>query len=220
MKKRWPYSILLLPWLVAPAAVAAPASIKLPPPQLKGIMSLEEAMHARRSVRSYSGRSLELGEVAQLLWATQGITNRQGFRTAPSAGALYPLELYLLVSRVNGLEPGLYHYRPEQHSLEQVSGEIQQSELARAAYDQEPLRKAAAIFIITGVKERTARKYGHRAERYVDIEAGHAGQNLLLQATALGLGSVIVGAFSDSAVKEVLALERGEQPISLLAVGR
>lgn len=220
MKKYWSWSFLLLPWLFAPAAVAAPVMIKLPAPQLKGTVPLEQALQKRRSVRSYSDSPLELGEVAQLTWATQGITNAQGFRTAPSAGALYPLELYLVAAEVEGLEPGVYHYLPGKHALEQIASGDRRWELSAAAYMQSPVRKAPAVFVIAGVKARTARKYGGRSERYVWIEAGHAGQNLLLQATALGLGSVIMGAFSDSAVKKVLGLKGEEQPISLLPVGR
>lgn len=220
MKKFWSWSFLLLPWLFAPAAVAAPATIKLPPAQLKGAVPLEQAMQNRRSVRSYRDSPLELSEIAQLAWAAQGITNPQGFRTAPSAGALYPLELYLLAADVTGLEPGIYHYIPGKHVLEQISSGDRRWELSAAAYLQSPLRRAPAVFVIAGVRERTARKYGGRSERYVWIEAGHAGQNLLLQATALGLGSVMIGAFSDSAVKKALGLEEDEQPISLLPVGR
>ena len=212
-------ALFLLPSLFPPA-MAAPLTIELPPPQLKGGGSLPEALQARRSVRSYSKAPVTLEEVAQLAWAAQGISGNQGYRTAPSAGALSPLELYLVADRVTGLEPGLYRYLPGKHLLQQTSTRNLQTKLALAAYNQGALRKAAAIFVITGVEQRTARKYGKRAERYVHIEAGHAGQNLLLQATALGLGSVIIGAFIDSTVKTVLGLEKGEQPISLLAVGR
>ncbi len=213
-------SLLLLPSLFNPA-MAAPVTIELPPAQLKGGGTLAAALQARRSVREYSKAPLTLAEVAQLAWAAQGITNKKrGLRTAPSAGALYPLELYLIASRVKGLNPGLYYYRPAQRTLALVSGQNPQRELAGAALNQKPLLKAAAIFVIAGVKERTAYKYGKRAERYVYIEAGHAGQNLLLQATALGLGSVIIGAFHDGPVGSVLGLGEGEQPISLLAVGR
>jgi SagB-type dehydrogenase family enzyme len=192
---------------------------KLPPPQLKGSASLEEALQARRSVRDFSRSPLALEQIAQLAWAAQGVTHRQGFRTAPSAGALYPLELYLLADRVSGLEPGIYHYLPARHALQQIAGGDYTKELAGAGYNQGALRQAAAVFIITGVKQRTERKYGRRAERYVLIEAGHAGQNLLLQATALGLGSVVIGAFHDASVSRVLGLEKSHQPISLLAVG-
>lgn len=211
-------TLFLLPSLFSPV-VTAQQTIELPAPQLKGTGSLSAALQARRSVRSYSKEPLTLAEVAQLAWAAQGITSDQGYRTAPSAGALYPLELYLVASRVSGLAPGLYHYQPVQHALQQLGTDNLQLPLALAAYNQGALRRAAAVFVITGIKQRTARKYGKRAERYVYIEAGHAGQNLLLQATALGLGSVIIGAFSDGPVGSLLGLEEGEQPISLLVVG-
>lgn len=212
-------TLLLLPTLFCPV-VAAQQTIELPPPQLKGTGTLSAALQARRSVRSYSKEPLTLAEVAQLAWAAQGTTSDKGFRTAPSAGALYPLELYLVADRVTGLPQGLYHYLPGQHALRQISRDNLKTRLALAAYNQGALRKAAAIFVIAGVEQRTARKYGKRAERYLYIEAGHAGQNLLLQATELGLGSVIIGAFLDSSVKTVLGLKESEQPISLLAVGR
>ncbi len=212
-------AILMLPTLFNPV-LAAPLTIELPLPQLKGTGSLQQALQSRRSIRRYSKAPLTLDEVAQLAWAAQGITSQRGYRTAPSAGALYPLELYLVATRVSGLKPGLYHYLPAQHALQQLSSTTPQSNLASAAYSQHALTEAAAVFVITGVQQRTARKYGKRAERYVYIEAGHAGQNLLLQATELGLASVIIGAFVDKNVTQVLELERGEQPISLLAVGR
>ncbi len=212
-------ALFLLPTLFNHAA-AAEVIIELPPAQLKGGGALEQALQTRRSVRHYSNAALELAEVAQLAWAAQGITDPQGYRTAPSAGALYPLELYLLAARVTGLEPGLYHYLPAQHALQQISSHNPQTRLAIAGYNQGALRKAAAVFVITGLEQRTARKYGKRAARYVYIEAGHAGQNLLLQANALGLGSVVIGAFNDGAVKAALGLKGGEQPISLLPVGR
>lgn len=212
-------ALLLVPSLFSPS-MAASGTVGLPPPQLKGPGSLPTALQARRSVRSYSKAPLTLEEVAQLAWSAQGVTNQQGFRTAPSAGALYPLELYLLAARVSGLEPGLYRYLPQHHTLQPLSRGDLQGKLAMAAYNQGALRKAAAVFVITGTQQRTARKYGQRAGRYVHIEAGHAGQNLLLQATALGLGSVVIGAFVDNAVKGVLGLAAGEEAISLLAVGR
>jgi SagB-type dehydrogenase family enzyme len=211
--------ILLTSVLIAPWALAE-GQITLPPPQLKGSGSLEEALQARRSVRSYSKESLELSEVAQLAWAAQGITKKRRFRTAPSAGALYPLELYLLAGKVKGLDPGLYHYLPKQHAMEKIASTDMRTELAGAAYNQRALSRAPAVFVIAGVKKRTARKYRGRAERYVYIEAGHAGQNLLLQATSLGLGSVIIGAFFDDTVRDLLSLPDTHQPISLLPVGR
>lgn len=212
-------SLFLLPSLFSPA-VTAQQTIELPAPQLMSTGSLSAVLQARRSVRHYSKEPLTLAEVAQLAWAAQGITSDQGYRTAPSAGALYPLELYVVASRVSGLAPGLYHYQPGQHALQQLGTDNLQLPLAIAAYNQGALRQAAVVFVITGIKQRTARKYGQRAERYVYIEAGHAGQNLVLQASALGLGGVVIGAFMDEAVTGVLGLAEGEEAITLLAVGR
>lgn len=220
MRKIWSWVLLLTPWLVAPTAIAATVTVELPPPQLKSAAPLVEALHSRRSIRSYRDAPLTLSEISQLAWAAQGVTHGQGFRTAPSAGALYPLELYLVAGRVSGLEPGIYRYMPAQHALEQLAEGDHRWTLAGAAYMQGAVRRAPAVFVIAGIRERTAPKYGERSERYVWIEAGHAGQNLLLQATALGLGSVTIGAFSDLAVKKVLGLERGAQPITLFPVGR
>ena len=213
----WGTLILSSPLQVVAAQVTD--VIKLPEAEQKGGTSLEQALKARRSVREFSNSPLELKQIAQLAWAAQGVTNRQGFRTAPSAGGLYPLELYLVAGRVNGLEPGIYRYLPDRHALQLYARGDYLRELAGAGYNQGPLREAAAVFAITGIKERTARKYGPRAERYVLIEAGHAGQNLLLQATVMGLGSVIVGAFHDPSLHELLRLSKGELAITLIPVG-
>lgn len=215
----WRIGVLLLTTLLATTA-AAQETIELPQPQIRGSVSLEEALQARRSVRRYSAEPLELKEIAQLAWSAQGITRKNRFRTAPSAGALYPLELYLLAGKVKGLGPGLYHYLPKQHALEKIASSDIRTELAGAAYNQKALNRAAAVFVITAVMKRTEWKYRGRAERYVYIEAGHAGQNLLLQATSLGLGSVIIGAFFDDTVRDLLGLPDTYQPISLLPVGR
>lgn len=219
MKKMMLGTLLFSSSLLAQGVVAQEA-VTLPPPQLGDKGSLENALQARRSVREFSRRPIKLEQIAQLAWAAQGITSPEGFRTAPSAGALYPLELYLVASRVSGLEPGIYHYVPASHTLERIASGDYGPDLSGAALNQGAVREAGAVFVIAGVEQRTERKYGSRAERYVYIEAGHAGENLLLQATALDLGSVVIGAFQDSAVRELLHLKRTYQPISLIAVGR
>ncbi|MGC8875330.1 MAG: SagB/ThcOx family dehydrogenase, partial [Chloroflexia bacterium] len=152
-------------------------------------------------------------EIAQLLWAAQGITDPRGFRTAPSAGALYPLELYL------ALPEGWYHYRPEGHLLELLGEEDLRPLLWEAGLRQGALREAPAIFVVVAVPARTEAKYGARALRYVQLEAGHAAQNLLLQATALGLGAVPIGAFDDAAVRRALRLPPDTLPLYLIPVG-
>jgi SagB-type dehydrogenase family enzyme len=197
-------------------ASLAPVSggeVTLPAPRQQGRVSLEEALAQRRSIRAYGGRLLTWDEVSQLLWAAQGTTDPRGLRTAPSAGALYPLEVYLI------LPGGWYQYRSQGHQLQQLGSADLREELWAAGLRQEPLRQAPAIFVITAVVERTARKYGQRAERYAVLEAGHAAQNLLLQATALGLGAVPIGAFDDDRVRAALGLDASFTPLYLIPVG-
>lgn len=199
---------------------AAESHVDLPPPRLSGETDLERLLAGRRSVRAFAPTSLSLDELGQLLWAAQGVTDPQGLRTAPSAGALYPLELYVIAGAVDGLGEAVYHYVPEHHRLEKVAAGDRRRSLAAAALSQSWVEDAAAVIAFTAVVERTARKYGRRARRYVDIEAGHAAQNLFLQAEALGLGTVVVGAFDDQAVAGVLELPRDRAPLSLMPVGR
>jgi SagB-type dehydrogenase family enzyme len=191
----------------------------LPEPSADGGVSVEAAISERRSVREFSTRSLTLADVAQLLWAAQGITSRDGGRAAPSAGALYPLELYLVAGDVDSLPAGVYRYRPERHRLDHVADGDFRKPLAAAALDQSWVRRAPAVLVIAGVYERSAKKYGDRARRYTRIETGHAAQNVYLQATALGLGTVIVGAFRDADVQEVLGLPDDHAPLALMPVG-
>ncbi len=195
-------------------------AMKLPGPQYDGKVSLEESLLNRRSIRSYTGQPLTLQEVSQLLWAAQGITEAGGFRTAPSAGALYPLELYVVVGDVQDLTPGVYRYQPDGHQLTKIMDGDRRGELASAALGQGCVKEGAAAFVFAVVYERTTGKYGERGIRYVHIEVGHAAQNLCLQATALGLGAVTVGAFSDEQITRVLNLPEGEQPLYIIPVGR
>jgi SagB-type dehydrogenase family enzyme len=191
----------------------AEEKILLPEPAFRGI-PVEEAILKRRSVREYSEEDLTLDEVSQVLWAAQGITNKaKGFRTAPSAGALYPLELYLVTRE------GVYHYDPFDHALERrFEGDVRR-DLARAALDQEWIAEAPASIVITGIFERTAKKYGDRGERYVYMEAGHVGQNIYLQCASLDLGTVVVGAFYDVQVQEVLKLPGDYRPLYIVPIG-
>jgi SagB-type dehydrogenase family enzyme len=186
----------------------------LPSPTLSGETSLEEALVRRRSVREFDTQPLTTGELGQLLWAAQGITRERGFRTAPSAGALYPLEMYLATI------DGVFHYQPHDHQLLVTSPEDAREELYQAALEQEPVRQAPAVFIVTAVYERTAAKYGEeRGPRYVHLEAGHAAQNLLLEAAALELGAVPIGAFHDEEIQRALELPADHQPLYLIPVG-
>jgi len=189
--------------------------VEMPEPRVEGPVSLEEAVAARRSIRSYDGTPLEAAEVSQLLWAAQGVTEAGGRgRAAPSAGGTYPLELYLATA------DGLARYLPEGHRLALLGGVDLRSELAAATGGQQWVADAAVVVVIAAVFERTAGRYGERAERYVYLEAGHAAQNLLLQATALGLGAVPVGAFRDADVAHLLSLPGDHIPVYLIAVGR
>lgn len=204
----------------APLAPAPPqpsatrlAREPLPSPRTEGPLSLEEALLQRRSIRAYTDRALTRDEVAQLLWAAQGITRASGYRTAPSAGALYPLELYVADAW------GVWHYIPQGHALEHWCTEDRRPRLCPAALRQEAVCQAPAIFVVTGVFARTAQKYGDRATRYVWLEAGHAAQNLLLQAVALGLGAVPIGAFYDDQVQAALDLPPDHAPLYLIPVG-
>ena len=194
--------------------------IKLPKPDLTGEQSVELLLQQRRSVRSYQKSSMNLAEVGQLLWSAQGVTSAQGLRTAPSAGALYPLQLFVVVGEVNDLSPGIYQYNPEEHSLLKTANGDSRKLLHKAAHDQSCISDAAVIFVFTAIYQRTTWKYGERGVRYVHMEVGHAGQNLFLQAQALHLGTVVVGAFDDDEVRKVLNLDGDMQPLSLMPVGR
>lgn len=195
------------------------ALIRLPQPRLDSATSVEEALAARRSQRSFSNKPVTLDELSQLLWAAQGITHSRGLRTAPSAGALYPLELYVVAGSVSALSAGTYRYEPDGHHLVQVAKGDQRAELAAAALGQAPIRKGPVVVAIVADYRKTTIKYGERGIRYVHLEAGHAAQNICLQAEALGLGAVVIGAFSD---KDVATLLRspGRQPLYLIPLGR
>ncbi|UCG55219.1 MAG: SagB/ThcOx family dehydrogenase, partial [Dehalococcoidia bacterium] len=165
--------------------------------------------------------SLTFEEVSQLLWAAQGITEtRYSFRTAPSAGALYPLETYIVVGDVENLDPGVYQYIPKHHQIIKIVDGDMRKELALAALGQEWVREGAINIIFTSIYERTTQKYGERGIRYVHMEVGHASQNIYLQAVALDLGTVVIGAFFDDSVRELLNLSENEQPLYIMPVGR
>jgi SagB-type dehydrogenase family enzyme len=194
---------------------------KLSEPVKKGDMSLEEAISNRRSLRTYSEGKIGERDLSQLLWAAQGITDEaEGLRTAPSAGALYPLEIYVAIAAVEGLEAGLYKYDPSGHSLQlKKNGDIRE-DIYNAALRQDSIKDAAAVIIYCAVFERTAARYKDRAAQYVYIETGHSAQNVYLQAEALNLGTVAIGAFDDEGIKEVLDLPKGEEPVYLMPIGK
>ena len=195
-------------------------AIELPKPRTDSSFAVERALIARRSVRSFGGSALTLAETSQVLWAAQGVTHASGLRTAPSAGALYPIELHLVVGNVQQLATGIYRYDPWQHALVRHVREDKRLMLAKAAYDRNWIAGAQAIVAVTSVPARSAPKYGERSVRYTYMEAGHATQNVLLQATALDLAATAVGAFDDAGMGAVLGLPACEHPLYLIALGR
>jgi len=192
--------------------------INLPEPRFKSSISVEEALLKRRSIRNYKNESLSLEEVSQLLWSAQGETTPWGEKTAPSAGATYPLEIYLVAGNVEGIEPGLYHYNPPNHNLILVKEGDFRRELTRAALGQDMIARAPVTIVICAEFKRTTGRYGERGIRYVLMEVGHVGQNIHLQAEALNLGTVVIGAFYDEDVKEILGVK--EEPLYLMPVGK
>jgi SagB-type dehydrogenase family enzyme len=205
--------------------------IKLPSPQLKGKVSLEETILRRRSVRRYRREPLDLPQLSQILWSAQGITGTTGLRAAPSAGATYPLEIFVVVGKQGiiaseakqaheELQAGIYHYVADSHSLSLHKPADSRPDLARAALDQEFIIDAPVDIVICALYHRTSYRYGKRGERYVHIEAGHVGENIHLQAVALGLATVEVGAFHDEEVREVLGVEEQIKPLYIMPVGK
>jgi SagB-type dehydrogenase family enzyme len=194
--------------------------VRLPEPRDRSEVSVEEALRRRRSVRHLSRAPVGLSEVGQLLWAAQGITGPEGSRTAPSAGALYPLEVYLVAGRVEGLAVGVYRYDPREHLIRLMSARDCQDRLSRAALGQSWVGNASAVLVVAALYRRTTVKYRTRGHRYVHIEVGHACQNVYLQAEALGLATVVVGAFGDEAVASALGLDDERVPLALMPVGR
>ncbi|MDH3458601.1 MAG: SagB/ThcOx family dehydrogenase [Gemmatimonadota bacterium] len=193
-------------------------AVALPKPALEGDMSLETAIAQRESQREFEPGPLTPAALGQLLWAAQGTTTG-GRRTVPSAGALYPIEVYAVVGLVEGIAPGVYHYRPTRHDLVLVEAGDRRDELATAAF-QDWVADAPVTLVIAAVLDRTAVKYGSRAQRYVHMEVGCVAANVYLQATALHLGTTLVGAFTDRSVKRVLSLPAEHAPLGLMPVGR
>jgi len=194
--------------------------IKLPGTRKDSDTSVEKALSTRRSIREYHSDPLSLQEISQLLWSAYGITSDEGFRTAPSAMAAYPLELYVNATAVEGLDPGLYHYLADGHSLEKLIPEDRREALFASTFDQKAVQAAPAILIFSAVYERTCAKLGEAGRDHVHMDLGHAGENVHLQAVALGLGTVVIGAFRPPQAREVLGLPEDETPLYLMPVGR
>lgn len=196
---------------VRPASVAT--TVALPAPATDGSMSLERALATRRSVREFGPQALTIGQLGQLLWAGQGLNDPGGKRTAPSAGALYPLELYAVTASE------VLHYLPRGHRAEVRTGVDLRPQLASAAFGQEAVRSAPVVLVVAAAPARTRARYGARAAAFVELEAGHAAENVLLQATALGLGAVPIGALDSERVARAVPLPPGEVALYLIPVG-
>jgi SagB-type dehydrogenase family enzyme len=194
--------------------------LELPRPEFDSQTSIEEALLERQSIRDYSRAPLSITEISQLFWAAQGITRPGGYRTAPSAGALYPLELYLVCGEVDQLSAGVYRYHPAGHKLELVLAGDVRRQLSAAALNQESVYKAPAVILISAVYERTTGKYGQRGIQYVHMEVGSVAENVYLQAQSLGLGTVFIGAFHDDQVRKVISIDQAEIPMAIMPVGK
>lgn len=192
---------------------------ELPDVRYESNTSVEEALQNRRSVRNFSDKPLLLTDVSQLLWAAQGFTDNRGLRTSPSAGALYPLEVYIIADRVDGLKSGIYKYNPKEHNIRLIKQGAFLSELSGAALGQTSVGDCSAALVYSAIYERTTQKYGDRGIKYVHMEVGHSAQNVCLQAIALNLSTVVVGAFNDSEVKSLINMPDEENPLYLIPIG-
>jgi SagB-type dehydrogenase family enzyme len=187
--------------------------INLPEPNKNSTMSLEQAITKRRSRRKFILKALTYEQIGQLCWAAQGQEAHSRYRTSPSAGATYPLKLLVVI------RDGLFQYLPDKHSLEKLTDQDLRAELTLAAWGQKFIADAPLTLVFTAQFSRTTGRYGQRGIRYVYMEAGHAAQNVHLQAEALGLGSVAVGAFDDTSISQVLLLPDNLEPLYMVIVG-
>jgi SagB-type dehydrogenase family enzyme len=207
--------------MMVPSAGSAAEVVKLPVPHTTGGMALTEALQARRTVRRFASRSLDLAQVSQLLWEADGISDPRGLRTSPSAGAAYPLDLYLVVKErgVGNLPAGLYHYEVGSHALTPVVQGDFHARVAGACLSQSWMAQAPVMVVITGEYRRCTARYGQRGVRYTHMESGNVSQNLFLAAESLGLGAGIVGAFDDKTLAQVLKLPPAHEPLLVMPVG-
>ena len=212
--------IVVLLWITHGAVRADDQTVvNLPAPTVSGAVSVEQALAERRSVRRFEPRPIMLAHLSQLLWAAQGVTDPRGFRTAPSAGGLYPLTIYVVVGAVSVLDPGLYRYRPHDHALARLGETDLRSDLVKVTFGQAWIATAPAVLAISGRESVTREKYGRRAPSFVAIEVGHAAQNVYLQAYALGLGTTAVGAVDQKQARGALDMSDDEEVLLLLPVG-
>ncbi len=196
-----------------------PMKVKLPEPDAAGRSHIEELIAKRRSIREYADRELSEPLISRFLWATQGTSSKEGLRTAPSAGALYPLEVHVVIGEGSGLEAGIYRYVTEEHSLiQEISGDVRQK-LSEAALSQRMIQNAPVSLVISVIYPCITSKYGKRGLRYAHMEAGHAAQNVYLLGVELGIGTCAVGAFEDEEVKKVLKMPTNEDPLYIMPLG-
>ncbi|MCK9375677.1 MAG: SagB/ThcOx family dehydrogenase [Syntrophobacterales bacterium] len=207
--------------LVQPAGGQDAEAIKLPAPARKGTLSVPEAFAVRRTVRGFAARPLSLAQISQLLWGADGTSDPRGLRTSPSAGATYPLDLYLVVGERGALDlaAGVYHYLVAEHALQPVAPGDLRPAVVRACLNQAWMAAAPVLVVITGEYRRCTGRYGQRGVRYTHMEAGNVSQNLFLAAEDLGLGAGIVGAFEDEALARALKLPPGREPLLVMPVG-
>jgi SagB-type dehydrogenase family enzyme len=203
-----------------PAAPASARIVALPTPDLAGKVTLEQAIAQRRSVREYAPGALTLAEVTQLMWVAQGITSPDGKRATPSARAVYPLQVWLVANEVTGLPAGIYRYEPKEHALALVAAGPQRDSVAAAARGQAAIQHAAAVVAVIGDSALAATKFRGNADRWLGMEAGFVVQDVYLEATALGLGTVMVGGFDETAVRRALGVPPGWEALALMPVGR
>ena len=194
--------------------------IDLPKPRYDSNISIERALFERRSTREYKDQPLILAELSQLLWAAQGITDPTGLRSAPFAGALYPIKVYIIIGDVINISDGIYRYEPSDHLLLRIAEGDRRDELYEAAMKQESIRDGESVILLSANYEPTTSKNGERGEMFVHMEAGHVAQNICLQAVSLNLGDVTVGAFSDERVKDIVEMPEEENPLYLIPIGR
>lgn len=195
--------------------------VLLPKPSKDGEISVEMAIASRRSIRRFDSESIGLRQLSQLLWAAQGITDPRGFRAAPSAGALYPLEIFIVIGEVEGLSEGIYHYDAEGCALElRREGDLRPEIGSASTLNQVWIKDAPIILVVCAIYERTTSKYGARGERYVHMEAGHVGENVYLQAGSLGLACTVVGAFLDDEVRRIIDVSEETTPLYLIPIGK
>jgi len=196
--------------------------MNLPAPMLDGAVSLERAIKQRRTIRSFVDKSLTVGQLSQILWAAQGITDDGGLkRAAPSGGALYPIDLYAVVGKngVRELAPGIYHYDPIRHSIQKIADTDAREDVAVASLRQMWMATAPVILVLTAEYRRITIKYGERGKRYAMIEIGHIGQNIFLQCQAIGLSAGIAGAFYDKEVARAINCQKDHEPLIIMPVG-